>query len=265
MNSSLSLVLHSLLYAAPATLVVALITWRIGVRFHKHDVVDTMWGLGFMAAVYASAFATQGHGDGARRTLLLLFVTIWGLRLSTYLAVRNHGLPQDPRYTAMLARTRGSEDWYALRIIYLLQTVSLLFIGLPLNFGLVSQGKIGLVGGIGIILFLVGFSFEGVGDWQMRRFKSRPENKGKVMDHGLWRYTRHPNYFGDFTLWWGLFLIGAEHGLGIWTLPAPIFMSWLLMKKTGKPMLENQLQQTRPGYRDYILKTSGFFPWPPKR
>jgi steroid 5-alpha reductase family enzyme len=263
--SAVPLVLHSLLFATPAVLVVALIAWRIGVRFHKHDVVDTMWGLGFIVAAYASAFATSGHGDSTRRILLLTFVTIWGLRLSIYLAVRNHGLPQDPRYTAMLSSGGSSPDWYALRIIYLLQSLSLLFIGLPINFGLVANAKVGVIGGIGVMLFLLGFSFESIGDAQMRIFKSRPENKGKVMDRGLWRFTRHPNYFGDFTLWWGLFLIAAEHGPGILTLPAPLFMSWLLIKKTGKPMLEKQLQQTRPGYREYIDKTSGFFPRLPKR
>jgi steroid 5-alpha reductase family enzyme len=139
-------------------------------------------------------------------------------------------------------------------------------VSLPVQLGQVAAtGALGILGDLGVALAIIGIAFESLGDWQLTRFKADPANAGKVLDAGLWRYTRHPNYFGDACVWWGLFLIGAETGLGIWALPAPILITFLLTKWSGVPTTEGRMRRKKPDYEAYVARTSGFVPWFPKK
>jgi steroid 5-alpha reductase family enzyme len=164
----------------------------------------------------------------------------------------------------MLARPTGSRNAYAFRMVYLLQGVSLWFISWPVQVAQYDPDPLTIVSYLGVAVFAVGLYFESVGDLQLARFRANAANKGAVLDHGLWRYTRHPNYFGDACVWWGLWLLAADSWLGLGTIVCPLLMNYLLLKKTGKPLLEAHLSQTRPGYADYVRRTSGFVPMPPR-
>jgi steroid 5-alpha reductase family enzyme len=137
-------------------------------------------------------------------------------------------------------------------------------VSLPVQFGQYGGGAPGWLLAAGVAVWLTGFVFESVGDWQLRRFAANPDNRGKVLDTGLWRYTRHPNYFGDAMVWWGLYLLACGSWLGVATLPAPLLMTFVLARGTGKPLTEKHLSGSRPGYADYVRRTSGFVPLPPR-
>ncbi|MFI6393283.1 DUF1295 domain-containing protein [Nonomuraea sp. NPDC050547] len=239
------------------------ITFGVAIKVGKHAVIDAAWGLGF--AVIALAAFLQGGGDPLRGSLLLALTCLWGLRLALHLGRRVAGGGEDPRYETLLAKAPGSRDAYAFRTIYLTQGLIMLFVSLPVQVGMTTTGPVGRLGWAGVALWLVGFVFETVGDRQLARFRADPANKERVLDTGLWRYTRHPNYFGDAAIWWGLFLIAAERRPGVLTLLSPLVMTYFLLAKTGKPLLERRLSATRPGYADYVRRTSGFIPLPPKR
>ncbi|MFE0150214.1 DUF1295 domain-containing protein [Nonomuraea sp. NPDC059007] len=239
------------------------ITFEVAIKAGKHAVIDVAWGLGF--AVIALAAFVQGGGDPLRRVLLLVLTCLWGLRLALHLGRRVAGSGEDPRYEALLAKAPGSRNAYAFRMIYVTQGLIMLFVSLPVQVGMTTTGPVGWLGWAGVALWLVGFVFETVGDWQLARFRADPTSKQRVLDTGLWRYTRHPNYFGDAVIWWGLFLIAAERWPGVLTLLSPLVMTYFLLAKTGKPLLERRLSATRPGYADYVRRTSGFIPLPPKR
>jgi steroid 5-alpha reductase family enzyme len=200
--------------------------------------------------------------------LLAVLVTIWGLRLAVHITRRNHGKDEDPRYVVMRERD-GSRFWLtSLYRVYLAQWLTLWLISLPLQAGgtLGATHGLGLVDAVGVVLWLVGFGFETVGDFQLDRFKADSESRGKVMDRGLWRYTRHPNYFGDAMLWWGLGIVALGGGVGAaWGLVGSALDTLILTRVSGKPILERDIEQRRPGYRAYIEHTSGFFPRPPQR
>ncbi|MFI6908232.1 DUF1295 domain-containing protein [Nonomuraea sp. NPDC050394] len=240
------------------------ITFGVAIKAGKHAVIDVAWGLGF-TLIALTAFLQSADGDLPRRVLLALLTCLWGVRLALHLGRRVAAGGEDPRYMALLAKAPGNRDAYAFRIIYLTQGLIMLFVSLPIQVGMTTTGPVGWLGWAGVTLWLVGFVFETVGDRQLARFRADPANKGRVLDTGLWRYTRHPNYFGDAAVWWGLFLIAAERWPGVLTILSPVVMTYFLLAKTGKPMLERQLSSTRPGYADYIRRTSGFVPLPPKR
>jgi steroid 5-alpha reductase family enzyme len=247
--------------------VVVAVTFLTALRIGRHNVIDTAWGLGFLGALLAADAVAAGsahHGGADRRILITALTAIWALRLAINMAVRGRGKGEDPRYVAMLADAPGNRTRYAVRKIYLTQGLAMWFVSLPLQVTAVGGGSIGVLGWIGAAVWVVGFVFEAGGDWQMNAFRNDPANKGKVMDRGLWRYTRHPNYFGDATQWWGFALIAFAHWPGILTIASPALMTWFLTRKTGKPMLESHLAASRPGYAQYIAQTSGFFPWPPR-
>ena len=252
-----------------ATLVTALATvlvaFVVGVAGGKHRIIDVFWGLGFAAVGLTGLVLSSGHGGLTRRYLMAVLVMVWGLRLATYIAWRGRGEPEDPRYERMLARATGSRSGYAFRMVYLLQGLSLWFISWPVQVAQFDPDPLSAVSYLGVAVFAVGLFFESVGDLQLARFKANPANKGTVLDHGLWRYTRHPNYFGDACVWWGLWLLAADSWLGLATVVCPLVMNYLLLKKTGKPLLEAHLFQTRPGYADYARRTSGFVPLPPRK
>jgi steroid 5-alpha reductase family enzyme len=239
--------------------------WLASLRLRNASIVDVYWGPGF-AAIAALAFVGS-HAPGGRGLLLLAMTALWGLRLGAYLGWRNHGKGEDPRYTAMRRRHGERFGRVSGYTVFALQAALMWIVSLPVQVALLRPGAaaLGALDALGVALWSTGLFFEAVGDWQLARFKVDPANRGRVMDRGLWRYTRHPNYFGDALAWWGIFAVAASTPAGPWTLPSPILMTFLLMRVSGVPLLERSLVRTRSGYRDYVERTSGFLPRPPKR
>lgn len=250
--------------AASVAVVVALLalTLAVALRVGRHSVIDVAWGLGFTLVALVSYLLSDG--DPLRRLLALALTALWGIRLAVHIGRRNVGEGEDPRYEQMLARAPGSRTRYALRMVYLTQGAILLFVSLPVQVAMSGTEPPGWIAWAGVAVWLVGFAFEAVGDQQLARFRADPGNRGKVLETGLWRYTRHPNYFGDACVWWGLFLIAADQWPGVLTVLSPLLMTYFLAGKTGKPLMESRLSSSRPGYADYVRRTSGFIPLPPR-
>jgi steroid 5-alpha reductase family enzyme len=248
-----------------AALLAQLLTFAIGMRLGRLSVVDITWGAGFALIAVVGFVASIEAGDPLRRRLLVVLTVLWGMRLALHIAGRQRGgVAEDPRYEELMSKRKEHPKWAALRSVFLMQAVAAWFIALPVQVGLVAADRSTVVLVVGVLAWLIGFGFEAIGDYQLERFKADPASKGQVMDRGLWRYTRHPNYFGDALVWWGLFLVALDLPWGLLTLPAPLLMTWLLTAKTGKPLLEAQMAKRRPGYADYVARTSGFIPWPPR-
>jgi steroid 5-alpha reductase family enzyme len=188
-------------------------------------------------------------------------VCIWALRLAAHITWRNWGHGEDRRYQAIRARNEPHFAFKSLYLVFALQAVLAWIISLPLFAPMTSASPLNLCDVIGATLWSVGFFFEAVGDWQLARFKANAANTGKVMDRGLWRYTRHPNYFGDFAVWWGFFLIALGGGAW-WSVIGPLLMSVLLMRVSGVTLLEKDIGERTPEYRDYVRRTNAFFPGP---
>jgi steroid 5-alpha reductase family enzyme len=251
------------LWGLAAISAIAVVMWLVSLPLRNVSIVDSVWSLYFLAAAVAYAVTTPAP-DGARRTLIIVLVAVWAVRLSGYITWRNWGEGEDKRYVAM--REKYGRDTFpvmSLVRVFLLQGMLAWVVSLPLLAAVDGDPGIGLLDWVGVTVWLVGFIFEAGGDFQLARFKADPSNKGKVMDRGLWRYTRHPNYFGDFTQWWGFYLIALAAG-GWWALPGPLIMSWLLLKVSGVALLEKNIETTRPKYADYVAQTNAFFPAPPK-
>jgi steroid 5-alpha reductase family enzyme len=261
--------LGAFLGAVPFTLLaVALVlggTFLVALRLGRHAVVDVAWGLGFAAIAVAAFAASAGAGDGIVSGLALVLTVLWGGRLAVHIGLRSRGHGEDPRYVELLAKAPGNPQLFALRRIYLTQGVVMWFVSLPVQVAMFVQGEANLATWVGVVLWLVGFTFETVGDAQLTRFRNDPASKGQVLDTGLWRFTRHPNYFGDACVWWGLSFIAFSAWPGVLTILSPLVMTWLLARGTGKPLLEKDMASRRPGYADYVRRTSGFVPLPPKR
>ena len=205
-------------------------------------------------------------GAPPRAWLVAMLITLWGARLSWHIFRRNHGKGEDPRYQAMRAAHGHAFWWRSLFTVFWLQGAILWFVALPLLVAVRASSPAALtaVDGLGVLLFAVGFGFEVVGDYQLERFRAEPSNRGKVLDRGLWRYTRHPNYFGNATLWWGLYAIAAATPSGWLTVLSPALMTFLLMRVSGVTLLEDGLKASKPGYHAYITRTPTFFPWFPR-
>lgn len=258
--------LASVLLASAASIAVLMVVmWLVSLLARDASIVDIIWGLGFV--VVAVTAAVVGDGAVDRRYLLLALVGVWGLRLSGYLAWRNLGHGEDYRYQAM-RKKHGDRFWLvSLFQVFLLQGVLMWVVSLPVQLSASAElpASLGPLAYAGIAVWLVGLVFETVGDAQLAAFKADPDNKGKVMDRGLWRFTRHPNYFGDFCVWWGIFLVAAETVPGRYGVVGPLVMSFLLLRVSGVAMLEKTIGKRRPGYAEYVERTSAFFPRPPKR
>lgn len=232
----------------------------------RWNVVDVTWGLSF-AFTAAASFAWSGQVRGVDLTgrALALGLTVgWGGRLAGYIAIRGRGKGEDPRYAEMLDRAPSSRDAYAFRMIILPQAFLSWFVSLPVQITMYERGRLGPLAWIGVFVWALGFFFESVGDAQMAAFRRDPANRGGVMDRGLWRYTRHPNYFGDACVWLGLYLLAADRWPGALTVLSPAAMLYFLYYKSGKGLLEKRMADTRPGYRAYMQRTSGFVPLPPR-
>jgi steroid 5-alpha reductase family enzyme len=224
-------------------------------RTGRVSVVDTTWGLALAAEAIVAA--AVGDGDVVRRIVLAVLVTFWGVRLGRHMHRRNHGAEEDPRYVKILRE--GS----ALKKVYLPQGIAIWVISLPAQANAVADHRLSVLGWIGVALWAVGLLFEALGDAQLAAYKRDPD-RGTVMDRGLWRFTRHPNYFGDACVWWGIWLVAALPWPGVLTIVGPIAMTYVLVFATGARLLEKTMMQ-RDGYPEYAARTSMFFPLPPKR
>ncbi|MEN9792912.1 MAG: hypothetical protein RL330_990 [Actinomycetota bacterium] len=254
---------ESMLVAAAAIAVLMVTTWLVSVVRRDASIVDIVWGLGFVVVSWVLVAFLEA--DRPRQFLLAALTSIWGLRLAGYLARRNLGKGEDFRYQAMRRRWGARFPVISLVTVFGLQGVIMWIVSLPLQYGSADADPgIGPVAVMGIMVWLVGVIFETVGDAQLARFKADPANAGKVMDRGLWSLTRHPNYFGDSMVWWGIGIVAAETGSGVIGLAGPLVMMFFLMRVSGVPMLERSLMKRREGYAEYAARTSAFFPRPPR-
>lgn len=244
------------------TLAILFVLWLVATSRRDVSLVDIYWGLGFPVVAW---IAVLRNGMAPRPMVMAILVTVWGVRLAAYLLWRKWGEDEDRRYTAMRDHHGPRFWWVSLFTVFLFQGVILWWVAFPFQVAAVHAGPKTIawsdIGGAG--LWLVGFLFEAISDTQMARFQSSPANKGQVMDCGLWRYTRHPNYFGEFLMAWGYYLLSLAAGGG-WTVLSPLIMTGLLLKVSGVSLLESTITARRPGYADYQRRTNAFFPWPPR-
>lgn len=239
----------------------ALAGWLLSVLKKDVSIVDSMWSL--MILLAGLVFYIQTDNDHARKTLVLILLVIWALRLSLHITWHHYGKPEDYRYQRIRANNQPNFAFKSIYIVFGLQAVLGLVVSLPILAAINSDAPLGWLDFAGITLWLIGMFFEAVGDWQLAAFKAKPESKGKVLDDGLWRYTRHPNYFGEACIWWGFFLIALSAG-GWWSLLSPLLMTFLLLKVSGVAMLEKDIGERRPAYADYIKQTNAFIPGLPR-
>lgn len=253
------------LATAAVTIAVLMVgTWLVSLAVKNASIVDIVWGLGFVFVAWTVCFRVDGLA--ARQNLLVAMTTVWGLRLSGYLFWRNHGKGEDFRYRAMRKHWGSRFPMVSLVTVFGLQGVLMFIVSLGVQLG---QGPtspaLGWLAGVGIAVWATGLFFEVVGDAQLARFKADPANSGQVMTRGLWKYTRHPNYFGDACVWWGIALVAAETTVGRWGLIGAVVMSILLRRVSGVVLLEKSLSKRKPGYAEYVARTSAFIPRPPKK
>jgi steroid 5-alpha reductase family enzyme len=241
-----------------------LLLWALSLALRDASIVDIWWGPG-IALVVGVAFALAGGGH-PRRVLLLALVVLWALRLGGYLLWRNAGRGEDPRYQAMRRHHGARFAWLSLVTVFGLQGVLQWLVALPLQLAQLAPGpeRLGALDAAGVALYALGLGFEAVGDWQLARFRDDPTSRGRVLDSGLWRYTRHPNYFGDCTAHWGMFVVALATPWGWLGVLGPLAMTVLLLRVSGVTLLERSIGKRRPEYADYQRRTSAFIPWPPR-
>lgn len=255
------------IYAIAGLVILAMMLalWLISLLLKNSSIVDIFWGAGFVVTNWV-AFVLTPDGFPARKWLIAVLVTVWGLRLSLYILWRNWGKPEDFRYQKWRDESGSIWWWKSFFQVFLLQGFLMWVISAPLLAAQLgpTPARLTVFDGIGVLIWGIGFFFEAAGDWQLAHFKADPANKGQVMRSGVWRYTRHPNYFGDAAQWWGFYVLAAVAG-GWWTIFSPIIMTTLLVRVSGVALLEKTLKETRPGYREYIETTSAFIPWFPRQ
>ncbi|MGF1525230.1 MAG: DUF1295 domain-containing protein [Candidatus Competibacterales bacterium] len=239
----------------------AVVGWGLSAALRNVGVVDVLWGLFFLVAV--STYGALVPEAGPRAWLIVALVALWSLRLAGYIAWRSHGKPEDKRYAAIRRRNEPGFAWKSGYMIFGFQGLLAWIISLPLLAAAAAPTPLNLFDAAGVVLWLVGMVFEAGGDYQLARFKADPENRGKILDRGLWRYTRHPNYFGDCCVWWGFYLVALGGG-GWWSVASPLLMTFLLLKFSGVSLTEAGMAKDHPSYGDYQRRTNAFFPGPPK-
>lgn len=261
MNDPIVFDLNAFLFGLGALLAFGLLGWLMSLKKQDVSIVDSLWSLMFLltAVVY---FLVSGS-RGAMAVSVLAMTSLWALRLAGYITWRNWGEDEDRRYQAIRARNQPGFEFKSLYLVFWLQGVLAWIISLPLLAAIVSDAPVGPLAWLGIAVWAVGMFFEAVGDWQLARFKADSANRGRVLDTGLWRYTRHPNYFGNALIWWGFYLIALAAG-GWWSIVSPLLMTLLLLKVSGVALLEQDIGERRPAYRDYIARTNAFIPGPPR-
>lgn len=250
---------HPYFLALVVILGIGIASWLLSVQRNDVSFVDSLWSLFFLAAAGVFAFAEETLS--LRGALVLTLVTIWSLRLSVYITSRNWGEPEDYRYQTIRANNEPGFAFKSLYIVFGLQGVLAWFVAMPLLPAITSDVPLNALDLAAALLWITGFVFEAGGDYQLATFKANKESRGRVLNTGLWRYTRHPNYFGDFCIWWSFYLFAVASG-GWWSIASPLLMSILLLKVSGVAMLENTITDRRPGYADYIRNTNAFFPGP---
>jgi steroid 5-alpha reductase family enzyme len=253
--------LLSLLSGLVALLALAFCTWAVSLAKRDVSIVDSVWSV--MILLAGGVYAAVQLEPAERAWWVLALAAVWALRLCGYITWRNWGEGEDHRYQAIRARNQPNFEWKSLYLVFVLQAVLAWIVSLSLLAAIGSEQPWGWLDTLGVAVVVFGIVFEAVGDAQLAAFKARPENRGKVMNRGLWRYTRHPNYFGEFCVWWGFYLIALSAG-GWWALLSPLLMSVLLMKVSGVALLEKDIGERRPAYRDYIARTNAFFPGMPR-
>jgi len=241
--------------------VIALLAWAASVALRDVSIVDSAWSLLVLApALVAAALVPQ---VGPRAPAVLSLAGIWALRLAVYITWRHWGHPEDSRYQAIRARNEPGFAAKSLYLVFGLQALLAWLVALPLVASVTSAAPWSALDAVGVVLFLLGLVIEALADGQLARFKADPANRGLVMGQGLWRYSRHPNYFGEFCVWWGLWLVASAAGAW-WTVVSPLLMSVLLLKVSGVTLLEKDIGGRRPAYRAYAARTNAFFPWRPR-
>ena len=243
-----------------------ILLWVISLIIKDASIVDIFWGLGFVITGWVF-FVLTPDGFALRKLLLMILVTLWGLRLSIHIGRRNIGKGEDYRYQKWRRENGGQWWWRSFFKVFLLQGILMWVISTPLllaQFYAEPNKFIGL-DFLGAAIWGIGFFFEAIGDWQLAQFKANPGNKGKLLTSGVWRYTRHPNYFGDAAQWWGYYLIALATGSGWWSVFSPVIMSFLLRNVSGVTLLERSMKETKPGFAEYVETTNAFIPWFPKK
>jgi steroid 5-alpha reductase family enzyme len=254
--------LQAAILALAAIALLAAIGWGLSVAKRDAGIVDSLWSLFFLLG--AVVYAARLDAIGPRAELLLAMIAIWALRLSGYITWRNRGEPEDRRYQAIRARNQPGFAWKSLYLVFGLQGLLAWVISAPLYAGIGSVGPLNAIDYAGAALWALGLTVEAVADGQLALFRSDPSTQGKVLDFGLWRYSRHPNYFGEALLWWGWFLVAAAAG-GWWTVFAPLLMTFLLLKVSGVALLEKDIGGRRPDYLAYVARTNAFIPGRPRK
>ncbi|MCC6633075.1 MAG: DUF1295 domain-containing protein [Gammaproteobacteria bacterium] len=245
--------------ALPWMLATALLAWAVCTARRNAGLVDIFWSLFLLVA--ALSFLRETAEPSARALLVLSLVGIWALRLAAHLAVRNWNAPEDHRYQAIRARNQPGFAWKSLYLVFALQAVLAFIVALPLHGAMASSEPLNALDLVGALLVIAGLLVETIADTQLAAFRDDPDSRGQVLDRGLWRYSRHPNYFGEFCVWWGFYLLALAAGAW-WALPSPLLMSVLLMRVSGVTLLEKDIGQRRPGYAQYVARTNAFFPGP---
>ena len=254
--------MHTWLLALQALAIFGLAGWLVSLFLKDVSIVDSMWSL--MFAIAALVYLLNAE-TGPRAALVMLLTAVWAIRLAGYITWRNWGEGEDYRYQRIRANNEPNFAVKSIYIVFGLQAVLAWIISLPLLAAMTGTQPIGLIDLAAVALWVTGFVFEAVGDYQLAQFKANPENRGKVLQTGLWRITRHPNYFGNACLWWGFFLFALSAG-GWWSVVSPVLMTFLLLKVSGVAMLEKDIGDRRPEYADYVSRTNAFFPgWPKER
>ena len=248
------------LASLPGIAVLAATAWAVCTMRRNVGLVDIFWSLFFLLA--AGLYAVAATPAGPRTTLVLVLVGAWSVRLAAYLAARNWNAPEDHRYQQIRARHQPNFEWKSLYLVFGVQGLLAWIISAPLAAAVAAPAPLGALDWAGALLAAFGIAFESVADAQLARFKRDPASVGRVLDRGLWRWSRHPNYFGECCVWWGLYLIALAGGAG-WTVFAPLLMTLLLLRVSGVTLLEKDIGERRPAYRDYVARTSAFVPWPP--
>jgi steroid 5-alpha reductase family enzyme len=265
-----SALLHAALSGFAAIVLIGFVTWLISIVCRDVSIVDRVWPIFMLAA--GLTYACRLGASGARAGIVLMLVAVWALRLSGYITWRNWGGEEDRRYQEIRARNQPGFAFKSLYLIFALQAVLAWIIASPLLVAVAGQSLLGWLDAVGITLAAFGIVFESIADMQMMRFKAHPENKGIVMDRGLWHYTRHPNYFGESCTWWGFCIIALAAGgaldntwSGAWAVISPVVLTLLLLKVSGVSLLEKDIGERRPAYREYIQRTNAFLPSPPRK
>ena len=253
-----------LTYTLAAAIVYVTVVWGVSLKLRDSSIMDIAWGPGFML-VGAVAWGVE-HPLGWRPAVLGALVMIWAVRLAEHIRVRNHARGEDPRYAAWRAEAGKAWWWRSWFKVFALQAVILWLVSAPIQAVLSKGGPLSVTGWdiAALVLWVIGFLFEAVADWQLLMHRRDHRNRGRIMDRGLWRYSRHPNYFGETVLWCGYALVAFSVPGGWMTVAGPVLMIWLILRVSGVTMLERFMKSSRPGYAAYAQRTPAFFPWFPK-